>query len=395
MMTNNIRLTVICLLANIIAAGFVVPMGILSGPIANEFNVELTSITKQFSLLTGSYFIGSLVAFFILDYVTTRLALILYSLIIVTSAVILYFFNSPVMFPIIISIIGLTAGITLCVAGTIISKIWSSKRQQVVFLSQDAAFSFGGAVFPIVIVALLFRNYHWTIGYLLVASLALIVLFLTLSSKFDFEQGQKHAKKTESTTEWNFRIIIIGICMFMSFIGKYIVMIWLPTYMETTLSATATESGEVISRIFACGLIGALIGTVVVSRIKLSQFIGLMIFIGFVSSVYFTSAQTIGMIKLTATAFGLVTAVLWNAFAAYAISFVETPTHKHVSYIFFCGGLATAVTPFLSSLVVDLFSISAVLNMASVLYGAVLVVIVFLELTKKSPSVLDNQLQQQ
>lgn len=47
---NRLRLTAICLLANFVAAGFLMTMGLVTGPLSEQFDIDITVVSKLFSL---------------------------------------------------------------------------------------------------------------------------------------------------------------------------------------------------------------------------------------------------------------------------------------------------------------------------------------------------------
>ena len=146
---NKLTLTSACLLTNLILAGFMVQIGLLTEPISRTFDVEITYAAKQFSFLYGGYFAGSIIAFFILDYVSIRVALLTNCVIIILSTVVLYILKSVVLLPLIFAVIGIMGGIAACIAGTIISIIWQKKFRDSLLLAQDASFNLGGSLYPL------------------------------------------------------------------------------------------------------------------------------------------------------------------------------------------------------------------------------------------------------
>ena len=68
MLSNNLRLSFICLIINFIDAGLLAQMGLLTDPIATAFSVSITSAAAQFSMLTGGILAGSIIAYFLMDH---------------------------------------------------------------------------------------------------------------------------------------------------------------------------------------------------------------------------------------------------------------------------------------------------------------------------------------
>ena len=374
--TNNLRLTSISLLANLVTAGFFTIIGLLIGPISGQFDIELTSVTKQFSWLTGSYFVGSIMTFFILDYMSARIMLLIYAVVIILTAICTVSNTSYTVLPIILGVIGFLSGMAICIAGTLISKIWKHKHQQVALLSQDAAFNIGGVIFPFTAAYILAANMHWGFNYILAASSLIVVLYLIVISSFEFESKQQHEEGNNIKTELNLSVALAGMFLFLVVVGKYIIIIWLPNYAETYLDATTFQSGELIARLFGVALIGSIVGTLLIAKVNLTLFVATAVLIGLLSSMQLTKMTDLKGLMLMVSIFGLSLAVLWNGFVAYGVALLHRPSHKHVSYIIFCGGAGATITPLVSGIFVESFGVIAALNVVAALYGIVFLTIV-------------------
>ena len=373
---NDLRLTSISLLANLVTAGFFTVIGLLTGPISQQFGIELTSVTKQFSWLTGCYFVGSMVTFFILDYISTRTMLLIYAGVILLTAIFAVFNTSRTLLPIILGVIGLLSGIAICIAGTIISKIWRHKHQQIALLSQDVAFNIGGVIFPFSAAYILATGMQWGFSYIVAASALTVVLYLSVISSFEFEAKLPHGEEEKIKTELNSSVVLAGLFLFLVVVSKYIIIVWLPNYAETYLDATTLQSGELIAKVFGVALIGSIIGTILIAKVNLTLFVATAVLIGFLSSLQFTKMPDIKGLMLMASIFGLSLAVLWNGFVAYGVALLHRPSHKHVSYIIFCGGAGATVTPLVSGIFVESYGVFAVLDVVAALYGIVFLTIV-------------------
>lgn len=387
---NKLRLTVICLLINLITAGFFLTIGLLTGPISEQFGVELTYTAKQFSWLTGSYFAGTIVTFFILDYLSVRTMLLIYGAVIIGAALLSVVNTSIFLLPLILAMIGFLSGISICTAGTVISQIWKGKHQQVALLSQDAAFNVGGVVFPFVTAYILGAGMHWGYSYIVAALTILLVVSLILVSSFEFAPPQPQEQEENARTVFNFKVVLGGVFLFLVVVAKYIIIVWLPTYAETQLGATPLESSELVARVFGVALIGSVVGAIIIAKVNLTLFVAAAVLIGLLSSWQFTKADELQSLMLMVSLFGLSLSVLWNGFIAYGVAGLKSPSHKHISYIVFCGGLAATVTPVLSGLFVESFGLVPIFDAVAVLYGAVFIGIVLHEIAGRLKPRVNN-----
>ena len=381
MQKNRLLLTAICLLANFILAGFIVQAGLITEPIAKSMGISLVEATKQFTLLYAGYLAGTALVFFGLDYIRINLALIIYALGTFLAASALYLASDLITLAALLGVLGTLGGASAGIAGTILGRVWQSNQRQTAFLAQDAAFNFGGTLYPMATVIILTSGYAWPGVYLFVAASVFLILALIFAADTEVEDNEQ--PETAVQTKWNPGIIAAGLALFIAITAKYIIILWLPNYAEAELTATTEESGQIISTIFGMALAGSIVGTLVVTRIKLIYFMLAAVSLGFISSFQFTSSDTIDDLLFLAGAYGVAISVLYNVFTAYGVQFVRSVTHKHVAYILFCGGVAQTIAPHLSSMLVDVSSMANALTVGAFFYAAVIVLLIATEIWRR------------
>ena len=101
---------------------------------------------------------------------------------------------------------------------------------------------------------------------------------------------------------------------------------------------------------------------------------------GFLSSLQFTRMANLNSLMIIVSIYGLSLSVLWNAFVAYGVALLQKPSHKHISYIVFCGGAGSTVAPLMSGELVEAFGVIAVIDLVAGFYGTVVLMIVVHEL---------------
>lgn len=378
---NKILLTAVCLIANFILAGFIVQAGLITAPIASTMDISLVEATKQFTMLYGGYLAGTALVFFGLDYIRINVALVIYCVGTLLAAAALYIASELIVLAVLLGILGTLGGASAGIAGTILGKIWQGHHRQTAFLAQDASFNFGGTLYPMATVVILTSGYAWPGVYLFAASGVVLVLALLFVANTELDDGDEES--SDSRTEWNAGIISAGIALFLTITAKYIIILWLPNYAEATLAATKEESGQVISTIFGMALAGSIVGTILVTRVKVVYFMLGAVSLGFISSLRFTWSETVDDLLFLAGAYGVAISVLYNVFTAYGVEFVKSVTHKHVAYILFCGGVAQTIAPHLSSYLVDYNGMGRTLLYGAFFYAMVIALLIATETWKR------------
>ena len=358
MTSEKLRLSLICILIYVVIAGFVTQIGLLTGPIASAYNKEVTSTTAIFSFLTGGFLAGTLAAYFLFDYIRIKSMVLGYSLVLIISVLSILFIENYSVLPIFLGIIGLVTGISTCIAGIVIGKLWEAKKRESFFIGLDAAYNLGGVFFPFVTSYILLRQLPWAYCLLAVVAFAVIILYLSLQSSFSNINPDYDKSASKGEVEWNSGIIIAGVSLFLVIHGKYSIILWLPQYAQNVLALGTEESGKLISSVFSTALIGSIAGIYIVAKVRILYFICAALLIGALSGLLFTVAHSYAITILIAATFGLAVSVLYNVFVVYGLNFVSQPSHKHISFIIVSSGIAATIAPYSSSLIVKWFGSS-------------------------------------
>ena len=356
--SEKLRLSLICILIYIVVAGFVTQIGLLTGPIASAYNKEVTSTTAIFSFLTGGFLAGTFAAYFLLDYIRIKPMVLGYGLLLIISVLGILFIENYSVLPVFLGIIGFVTGISTCIAGIVVGRLWEAKKRESFFIGLDAAYNLGGVFFPFVTTYILLRQLPWTYCLLAVVVFVVIILYLSLQSGFSNINPDKNMPASQEKVEWNSGIIIAGVSLFLVIHGKYSIILWLPQYAQNVLALGPEEAGKLISSVFSTALIGSVAGIYIVAKIRIMYFICAALLIGALCGLLFTVAHDYATTILIGATFGLAVSVLYNVFVVYGLNFVPRPSHKHISFIIVSSGIAATVAPYSSSVIVKWFGSS-------------------------------------
>ena len=358
MTSEKLRLSLICILIYVVIAGFVTQIGLLTGPIASAYNKEVTSTTAIFSFLTGGFLAGTFAAYFLLDYIRIKSMVLGYGLLLIISVFSILFIDNYSVLPVFLGLIGFVTGISTCIAGIVVGRLWEAKKRESFFIGLDAAYNLGGVFFPFVTTYILLRQLPWTYCLLAVVIFVVIILYLSLQSGFSNINPDKNTSVSQGKVEWNSGIIIAGVSLFLVIHGKYSIILWLPQYAQNVLALGPEEAGKLISSVFSTALIGSVAGIYIVAKIRIMYFICAALLIGTLSGLLFTFVDSYASAVLIAATFGLAVSVLYNVFVVYGLNFVSQPSHKHISFVIVSSGIAATIAPYSSSLIVKWFGSS-------------------------------------
>jgi len=390
MFSNKISLTVISLLISFTLSGFGTQIGLLIKPMSEQFGVELTSASTQFSWYLGGILVGNILSLVIYRYFKIKLVIITCYLSVFLLTFFIHFVPDFTTISFLLSFIGLACGVGVCASSTILTEIWSEQKRGSLLVSQDALYNSGGMVFPFITAYLLSSNFSWSIGYLVVASATLIIVILALFTRFDFNVSTNVSH--DESTEWNIGLTVAGISLFFAIICSLTPIIWLPVFLVEKFAITENIASEIIPKIFLAGLIGSILSAFVVSKIKVQTFLIIVVVIGCISLFTFASIESFKWVSYIAYAFGLAIAALYHSFMAWGLSYIKKPHYQHVTFMYLCGGIGGTIAPYVSSLIVDRAGITTVFIGCAILYGIILLMMLTLQFKHKRNPVIEQKI---
>jgi MFS transporter, TsgA protein len=347
---NKLRLLAVCLLATFIMSGLVTPIGLLTASAAEGYGVALTLIASQFSFFIGGVFIGYIISFFVFDYFKMKTIIIICYVVAIIAIAAIHYHASFTLLPYLLVILGVCASIVVCAGGTLITRIWQGKKRQSVLVAQDAMFNGGGVIFAYAATFFVGNSYAWSATYMVVAGFFLSVVVLAVISNFDTgEENLAEESQAEVKTEWNIEFILIGISLMLFLMAKISIFIWAPQFVEQKFTVSSEQSGQLMSNIFMSAFIGSVAGTYIVSKINVKYLLYSLVILAIVTTWLFTQSPSMDSILLLGFIFGISISATYNSYVAYGLTFVASPTHKHIAYLLLVGGLGSSLAPVMSS----------------------------------------------
>lgn len=385
-MKNKISLTLISFLANFIMAGFASQFGMLIEPIAEHYHADINAVASIFSLLNGGALAGTIAAFFLIEKVgVKRMTLIIYSIVFL-CAVAMHMSSGlwPVM--VAMTLVGLCGGIGLCVAGTIVVSVWQDRIQSTMLVVQDATFNVAGVVFPLITTFALTHNMSWSYSYLSVGMVALVTLGIVALTRFNAcEVVPASGQADPVKSEWNPGIISGGVGLFMGMLALYTFLTWAPLFVKNKFGIPFEEAGNIITQYWGAALIGALVSTVIVARVKIHYFLLSIILLACIITTIIVTKESISGLDYLAYSYGFVCAALYNSFIAYGVSFVKRASSQNVSFILISGSAGAMFSPAISALMEKTMGLQKIMYAIPALYAIIFIMLmVTLKLKRKS-----------
>ncbi|WP_086020043.1 MFS transporter TsgA [Shewanella halifaxensis] len=387
-MKNKISLTLLSFLANFVMAGFATQFGMLIEPISDKFSANVNEVASIFSLLNGGALAGTIAAFFLIEKIGVKRITLLSYVSIALSAAALHFTGSLSVVMVAMTVIGLCGGVGLCIAGTIVVSVWKDKIQSTMLVVQDATFNVAGVVFPLITTYALSNALSWSYSYLAVGIVALATAAIALATNFELCETKGKTEESKDQSEWNLGIISGGLGLFLGMLALYTFLTWAPMFVKTKFDIPFEEAGNIITQYWSAALVGALVSTVIVSRVKIQHFIMGIISLALVITSLIVTTDNLSWIGYLTYGYGFACAALYNAFIAYGVSFVKNASSRNVSYILISGSAGAMFSPAISSLFESIIGLQTVMYAIPVIYGLILVMLV---LSNRQKVVLTQQ----
>ena len=341
------------LLATLIMAGFVTTIGLLTEPAANHFGVPITEVASQFSWLAGGVFVGGIVAFFIYDHGSIKTVITWSYLIALVSILLLHFYSSYWLVPVLLAVIGTLMAVVGCGGVTVITQQWLGRRRQSIMVAQDAMFNGGGIMFSALATWFVVNHFGWSSVYLIVTVLMGIVVLLAVTSDFTPVVEVEEEGLGGGVGSWNTGIILVGFSLLLFMTAKIAIFVWAPQFIQQNFGTGPEAGGQFMANVFLAAFVGSIFGTWAATRFEVKYLLYTFVLISLVSVFAMTTVNSITVVLLLGYGYGISVSATYISYVAFGLSFMEQPSHKNVVYLQLMSGLGSTIAPFVSSKIVE------------------------------------------
>ncbi|MGI9289012.1 MAG: MFS transporter [Pseudomonadales bacterium] len=341
-------------MATFVISGFVTTMGLIIPRAAEHFGVDAVSMSSQFTWFTGGVFAGYLLSFIVFDRFSIKQVLLASYAISLASILLIHLSSSYLLLAGWLASFGIAISIAVCGSGTLITRLWTGRARQTVLVAQDAMFNGGGVIFSGLTTWLITKTFPFSSTYLVVAGIIVFVMLIAALSNFKSDDVVVTDEEGDLKTEWNVGFILIGISLLLFMTAKISIFIWAPQYVEERFSVTSAVSGQFMRNIFTAALIGSLAGTWLVSRINVKYLLYGFALVSTASVWLFTQVGDVNSMLLLGFLYGISVSATFNAYMAFALTFVAVPTHRNIAYMLLMSGLGSSFAPLVSSQAVSM-----------------------------------------
>lgn len=374
---NNNRITFGSFLAYFVMSAVISPLGVVTAPIAEHFDISVTTANAAFTWLTSGIFVGTVIAVFVFDFLALKKVIAGGAVLICLCIAAIYGFDSFRVFKISLGVVGVSCGIELSAAAVVIAKLYDTRLRASMLLLTDSFYSIAGVVSTLLAGIFLARQWHWASAYLLAFVVTFAIAAIALAGRYPVTRPAAAGERAGSEwSRWPASVHTAGLAMLAYLVGFVTIYSWVPNYAQDYLALDAETASEVVSRLFLGMFIGQLLMFFLVLRFSLRSLVFLYASLATLLTISLWSVGAGAELQVAMLALGLVTGGLLKTVLTYGTTAVPDPSPKMVSYLIFYAGLGTAIAPFVSSRVVEQYSMHGVLQFATLCYVAMLLLIV-------------------
>lgn len=372
-MNNRPRITLIAFLAYFVLSGMLAPIGIVSGPMAKAYGLPVSQITSQFSWLTGGNFIGAVLALIVFDWIDLRRMLASIYGLLAVGLLSLAYIDALAYARVVLGIAGLCSGIGLAGGALIIARTYEGERRGSLLVITDGCFSVAGFVCGSLASFFVARKLGWTSTYQCIGVLSALIATLSLVSNLPAtkRKGQAHS----ATVSWPVPVWLCVSALFLYSLGQYSMLFWLPNYARMQLSASPIVAGAIVGRFWLGMFLGQVFVAWWVLRIGLRRLVAIAAVTTALGSIPLWSVLDPTLLPVIALLWGIGNLSMMKVTLSFATTLVSVPDARLVSGLLLGATLGTAISPAVSSLLVEWTDIRAVLICSTAAHVAMLLLV--------------------
>ncbi len=383
-MNDRQRVTLACFLAYFVMSAMLAPIGIVSTPLAAHFNVTISEITNAFSALTQGILIGAVVA---LSYsARTPLRVVFVVLFVVMSGVLLLMSTLPNLgwFQAALLTVGVGCGLGLAAAAATISAAFEGNQRASALVATDGCFSVAGILIPAYATYSLRESLPVGSVYGVIAGIAALIVVLAIISRFPHppasSAGQPSAGGRWPLSAW------LGIAALTAYtLGQYAILWWLPPHLDARWGIEVASGGVLVGRFWTGMFIAQIVITIAVLRIGTFRLLGIAAVLTAVGSIPLWTTGDMRLLPSLALLWGIANLGLLKLALTFVTLQFEAPSPRLVSCVLLGATLGTAISPFVSSRIVELAGTGAVLKFGTACHVVMaLLLITALKIKKQS-----------
>jgi len=225
--------------------------------------------------------------------------------------------------------------------------------------------------------AFLGQQLHWSSGYLVVAGAAALIVLLAATSTYPDTSKEVTVDAVAEETRWSFLIwLCIGtLCLYT--LGQYAMLWWLPQHLQLNFAASADEAGAVVGKFWDGMFLAQLLVAWWVLKAGAEKLVLLAAVSAALCSVPLWVITDLEWIPWLGALWGFGNLAFLKLAISFATQLQTVPSPRLVSALLFGATSGTAVSPWVTSQIVEFFGTSTVLRFSTACYTVIALIMLF------------------
>ena len=368
---NTYKVTLVSFLTYFVLSAMLAPIGILSTSMAEHFGQTVPEVTKQFAWLTGGALVGAVIALFAFDWVPLkRLFILIYSSIGV-SLIALFMVDALEHARYILGWVGVGSGVGLAGAAITISHTYSDERRASMLVITDACFSTAGFVTAWLATWLISLNFGWSTTYQLLGLIAITIAMIASRSTFPRTTAEQ-IDHDIIATPWPYSVWLCVVSLFLYTLGQYSMLFWLPNYAVTQLGAAPEQAGGMVGQFWLGMFLAQLFVAWWVLKIGVRKLVLIASITTLTGSVTLWVLTDVDTLLILCLIWGFANLSMLKAILSLATQMVDVPSPRLVSLLLLGATVGTAISPVVTSWIVEWTDNKTILMFGSGCYATLL-----------------------
>jgi MFS transporter, TsgA protein len=383
--SNKQRITLVSFLAYFVLSGMLAPIGIISQPMAELYGRPVAEITSQFSWLTGGDFIGAVAALFVFEWVDLRRMLVAIYGLIALSLLSLAHVDSLAYGRVVLGVAGVCGGIGLAGAALTIARTYEAEHRASLLVITDGCFSVAGFVCGSLASHFVARKLGWSSTYQCIGILAAVIVAVSLVSTFP--ATTRKATTVRTAVPWSMPVWLCVTALFLYSLGQYSMLFWLPNYASLQLGASPALAGSIVGKFWLGMFLGQVFVAWWVLRIGLRRLVAIAAVTTALGSIPLWSIVDPSVLPYLALLWGIGNLSMLKSLLSFATTMVRVPDARLVSGLLLGATLGTAISPAVSSLIVEWGPVRVVLICSTACHVAMLLLVLLARRLQRTAAV--------
>ncbi|MCS2156768.1 MFS transporter TsgA [Scandinavium sp. H11S7] len=368
------NLNAISYLSYYFVGALVSTLGIVLGPLCAAFNKDPSFIGQVFTLMNIGMFVPIMLGGILMKKWGLQKPLVIAAALTILISALLFVTPTLTMFSVAVAIIGACGGIFMTIGSYLVVRInpdEKSRSSSLIFT--DFFFSLAGATLSFLLAWLFKMGASWIAMYGIMGGLGVLMLLLTLRSRYPTTEAPAAAHQETSSEPWGRSVWLLCGALFLFLLAEPIFTLWTPGYLQWRFQLLPEQAALYTTVYWVTKATGLFLNQFTVKWMKLRTFLLMCTAVGLGSIALISNSTNTTLILIACGAFGFFNSGLFSGLMSYGSLQVSRSSPTLISALLTCGTVGTLLFATVSSLVNSHYGLHGAVNASTCAYALLMV----------------------